>query len=129
MKQNNTAEVLLSGAVIVVAAGFLLFMYWRTSGPALSDYALSVKMNHADGLKPGSDVQISGIKVGSVSALDFAGFKANVHFTLHDGIRIPKDSAASAVSGGVLDPGMALAIRPGKSAQMLAPGSELQAQR
>lgn len=129
MRQNNTAEVLLSGAVIMVAAGFLLFLYLRTEGPSLSDYDLSVRMSHADGLKPGSDVQISGIKVGSVSSLELAGYKALVHFKLQDGIRIPKDSAAAAVSGGVLDPGMALAIRPGKSGDMLAPGSELQAQR
>lgn len=138
MKQNNTAEVLLSGAVIVVAAGFLAFLYWRTSGPSLSDYDLSVRMSHADGLKPGSDVQISGIKVGSISDVELTSFtppgakarkySASVHFKLHDDIRIPKDSAAAAVSGGLLNPGMALAIRPGKSSDMLAPGSELQAQ-
>ena len=71
---------------------------------------------------------ISGIKVGTVSSLDFAGYKADVHFKLHDNIRIPKDSAAAAVSGGVLDPGMALGIRPGKSTEMLAPGAELKPQ-
>src|SRR5580704_3328868 len=98
MRQNNLAEILMSGVVIAVAAGFLIFIYLGNSGPALSDYGLSVTMNSADGLKSGSDVQISGIKVGSVSDVSFSGYKALVHFTLHDDIRIPSDSVVSVVS-------------------------------
>ena len=125
MKQNNAAEVLLSGAVIVVVAGFLLFTYIRTSGPALSDYDLSVQMKTAAGLSPGSDVQISGIKVGSVSAMSFIGYRAQVHLKIHDDIKIPKDSVASAGPGGVLDPGAVLLIQPGKSSETLPPGGQM----
>ncbi len=125
MKQNNAAEVLLSGAVIAVAAGFLLFTYIRTSGPALSDYDLSVQMKTAAGLSAGSDVQISGIKVGSVSDTSFIGNRAQIHLKVHDDIKIPKDSVASAISGGVLDPGAVLSIQPGKSSQTLPPGGQM----
>ena len=125
MKQNNTAEVLLSGAVILAAVMFLLFTYVSTSGPALSDYDLTVQMGRANGLASGSDVQISGIKVGTVTGLSFAGYKAQVHLRVHDNIHIPKDSAAAAVSGGIMDPGMVLSIQPGKSSQMLPPGGQL----
>ena len=125
MRQSNAAEVLLSAAVLAVAVGFALLTYVRTSGPALSDYELTVQMRQANGLTPGSDVQISGIKVGAVSAMELSGGKALVHLQLHDAIKIPKDSVAAAVSGGVLDPGAVLAIKPGKSADMLAPGGQL----
>jgi phospholipid/cholesterol/gamma-HCH transport system substrate-binding protein len=125
MKQNNAAEILLSGAVIVVAAGFLLFTYIRTSGPALSDYDLSVQMKTAAGLSPGSDVQISGIKVGTVSATTFIGYRAQVRLKVHDDIKIPKDSVASAVSGGFLNPGAVLSIQPGKSSETLPPGGQM----
>ena len=125
MKQNNTAEVLLSGAVILAAVMFLLFTYVSTSGPALSDYDLTVQMGRANGLASGSDVQISGIKIGTITGLSFAGYKAQVHLRVHEGIRIPKDSVASAVSGGMLDPSIVLAIQPGKSSQMLPPGGQL----
>jgi phospholipid/cholesterol/gamma-HCH transport system substrate-binding protein len=125
MKQNNAAEVLLSGAVIVVAAGFLLFTYIRTSGPALSDYDLSVQMSRANGLSRGSDVQISGIKVGSVSAMTFIGYRAQVHLKVHDDIKIPKDSVAAAVPAGLMDPGMVLAIQPGRSSETLPPGGQM----
>ena len=125
MRANNSAEIILSGAVIAVAAGFLLFTYVRTSGPALTDYELSVRMGHANGLKPGSDVRISGIKVGTVAELSFVQFKAQVRLRVHDDIRIPRDSSAAAVSGGVLDPGTVLSIEPGKSKDMLVPGAQM----
>jgi phospholipid/cholesterol/gamma-HCH transport system substrate-binding protein len=125
MKQGNAAELLLSAAVFAVAAGFLLFTYVRTSGPALSDYDLTVRMTEANGLKPGSDVQISGIKVGTVSGMALAGRSALVHLQLHDEIRIPKDSRAAAVSAGVLDPGAVLAIQPGKSQDMVPAGGQM----
>jgi phospholipid/cholesterol/gamma-HCH transport system substrate-binding protein len=129
MAKNNLAELFLSGLVIVVAAGFLFFIYLGNSGPALSDYDLSVTMNSADGLKSGSDVQIAGIKVGSVSDVSFAGYKARVHLRLHDDIRIPADSTVAVVSGGTLNPSMVLGIRPGRSDTRLQPGSELAPQR
>ena len=125
MKQNNAAEILLSGAVIVVAAGFLLFTYIRTSGPTPSDYDLSIQMRHADGLSRGSDVQINGVKVGTVAGLAFVGYKAQVQLRVHDDIKIPKDSVASAISGGTLDPGMVLAIKPGRSSEALPPGGQM----
>jgi phospholipid/cholesterol/gamma-HCH transport system substrate-binding protein len=125
MKQGNAAEVLLSAAVFAMAAGFLLFTYVRTSGPGLSDYELTVEMTQANGLQPGSDVQISGIKVGTVSQMSLSGRRALVHLMLHDEIRIPRDSVAAAISGGVLATGAVLAIRPGKSQDMLPAGGRL----
>jgi phospholipid/cholesterol/gamma-HCH transport system substrate-binding protein len=122
MQRNNWAELLLSAAVIAMAAGFLFLTYSQTSGPSPSDYDLSVKLNDAGGIKAGSDVVISGIKVGSVSDVSLAGRKVTLHLRLHDDIRIPKDSSAGPASGGVLSTGTALGIKPGQSADKLAPG-------
>jgi len=122
MRQNNWAELLLSGAVIAMAAGFLFLTYIQTSGPSPSDYDLSVRMNDAGGIKPGSDVVISGIKVGSVSDVSLAGRKVMLHLRLHDDIRIPKDSSVAPASGGVLSTGTALGIKPGRSSERLPPG-------
>ena len=122
MQRNNWAELLLSAAVIAMAAGFLFLTYSQTSGPSPSDYDLSVQMNDAGGIKAGSDVVISGIKVGSVSDVSLAGRKVTLHLRLHDDIRIPKDSSVSPASGGVLSTGTALGIKPGQSAERLPPG-------
>jgi len=122
MQQNNFAQLLSGGAVIAVAAGFLFLTYTQTSGPSPSDYDLSVRMNDAGGIKSGSDVVISGIKVGSVSDVSLAGRKVMLHLRLHDDIRIPRDSVASPASGGVLSTGTALGIMPGRSTELLPPG-------
>ena len=122
MRQNNLAELLSGAAVIAMAAGFLFLTYSQTSGPSPSDYDLSVRLGDAGGIKSGSDVVISGIKVGSVSDVSLAGRKVMLHLRLHDDIRIPRDSVASPASGGVLSTGTALGIKPGRSTELLAPG-------
>jgi phospholipid/cholesterol/gamma-HCH transport system substrate-binding protein len=128
MKQNNSFEIILSSAVILVAVGFFLFAYTATGGAALSDYALTVRLHHADGLKPGSDVRIGGVKVGDVSSLALDHYIAVGEVRVRDEVKIPKDSALSISSDG-LTPGSYLVISPGRSSDMLAPGDVLSAPR
>jgi phospholipid/cholesterol/gamma-HCH transport system substrate-binding protein len=124
MKQNNSFEILLSAAVIIVAAGFFLFAYTSTGGAALSDYEFTVRLHHADGLKPGSDVRIGGVKVGDISSLALDHYIAVVHVRVRDEVKVPADSALSISSDG-LTPGSYLVISPGRSGAMLAPGAVL----
>ena len=122
MKQNNSFEIILSGAVILVAAGFFLFAYTSTGGAALSDYGLTVRITHADGLKAGSDVRIGGVKVGDISDLGLERFTAVLHIRLRDDVKVPNDSTLGVSSDG-LTPGSYLVITPGRSSEMLAPDS------
>lgn len=127
MKQSNIFESLLSAAVILVAVGFLLFANRSTGGLSLSDYALTAHMTNADGLTAGaSDVLIAGTKVGTVSdlSLDTKTYQAVVHMRLRDDVRIPEDSTLS-ISSGLLSAQSYLAITPGRSRVMLAPGGML----
>jgi phospholipid/cholesterol/gamma-HCH transport system substrate-binding protein len=128
MRQNSSFEYISSAAVLLVASLFLFHVYQSTSGVALSDYGLMLQTDHADGLQPGSDVRINGIKVGTISSLSLKGYLADIHLRLHEGIRIPRDSSASAAADG-FNPGSYLAITPGRSEQMLADGGQLAPQR
>ncbi len=129
MKQNNSFEILLSGAVVLVAVGFFLFAYTSTGGASLSDYEFTVRLHHADGLKAGSDVRIGGVKVGDVSSLALDDhYIAVAHVRVRDEVKVPKDSALSISSDG-LTPGSYLVIAPGRSSDMLAPGAVLTAPR
>ena len=123
MKQNNSFEILLSAAVLVVAGGFFFFAYSSTGGASLSDYDLTVKLRHADGLTPGSDVRIGGVKVGNISSLALDHFTAVAHIRIRDGVAIPTDSGFSIAAGG-LTPGSYLSIAPGHAAA-LAPGASI----
>jgi phospholipid/cholesterol/gamma-HCH transport system substrate-binding protein len=122
MKQNNSFEILLSAAVIIVAAGFFLFAYTATGGASLSDYEITARLHHADGLKAGSDVRIGGVKVGDISSLALDHYIAVVQVRVRSDVKVPADSALSISSDG-LTPGSYLVITPGRSSAILSAGS------
>jgi phospholipid/cholesterol/gamma-HCH transport system substrate-binding protein len=123
---RNLLETLLGAVVLIVAIGFLLFAY-RSSQVSDSDgYQLLARFDRVDGLEPGADVRISGIRVGTVvdQTLDPETFRAEVRFTLREDVQLPLDSSAAVVSNGLLG-GKYLAVVPGGDIDVLEPGDEL----
>jgi phospholipid/cholesterol/gamma-HCH transport system substrate-binding protein len=123
---RNLLETLLGAIVLIVAVGFLLFAYRSSQMSESGGYELRAQFDRVDGLEPGADVRISGIKVGSVvdQTLDPQTFRAEVRFTLRDDVQLPLDSSAAVVSNGLLG-GKYLAVVPGGDVDVLEPGDEL----
>jgi phospholipid/cholesterol/gamma-HCH transport system substrate-binding protein len=123
---RNLLETLLGAIVLIVAIGFLLFAYRSSQVGDSGGYELLARFDRVDGLEPGADVRISGIKVGTVvlQTLDPATFRAEVRFTLRDDVQLPLDSSAAVVSNGLLG-GKYLAVVPGGDVEVLEPGDEL----
>jgi phospholipid/cholesterol/gamma-HCH transport system substrate-binding protein len=123
---RNLLETLLGAVVLIVALGFLLFAYNSSQVEQGGGYQLIARFDKVDGLEPGSDVRISGIKVGTVidQVLDSATYRAEVRFTLRDDIQLPADTSAAVVSNGLLG-GKYLALVPGGDIEMLEPGGEI----
>jgi phospholipid/cholesterol/gamma-HCH transport system substrate-binding protein len=121
--QNNAAEVLTGAVVVAVAVFFLAFIYLRTSSGSLSGYEVLARLPKVDGLGVGTDVRVSGIKVGSVSelTLDPRNFLVTVHMSIRDDIKLPTDSSLLITSSGVLG-SQYLSITPGGDAKNIAPG-------
>ena len=61
-------------------------------------------MPGVDGLAVGTDVRLSGIKIGSVSALalDPKTYQATVHLSIKSDVKIPEDSSIMVTSTGLL---------------------------
>ena len=89
-------------------------------------YELIARFDKVDGLERGSDVRISGIKIGTVldQALDPETYRAEVRFSLREDVRLPADTSAAVVSNGLLG-GKYLALVPGGDIEMLEPGDEV----
>jgi phospholipid/cholesterol/gamma-HCH transport system substrate-binding protein len=123
---RNVLETLLGAVVLIVAVGFLTFAYRSSQVSDSGGYELLARFDRVDGLEPGADVRISGIKVGSVLAqtLDPESFRAEVRFTLRDDVKLPLDSSAAVVSNGLLG-GKYLAVVPGGDVEVLEPGDEM----
>jgi phospholipid/cholesterol/gamma-HCH transport system substrate-binding protein len=123
---RNLLETLLGAIVLVVAIGFLAFAYQASQVQRADGYRLVAKFDRVDGLEPGAEVRISGIRVGTVvnQTLDPETYRAEIHFTVQDGIELPLDSSAAIVSSSLLG-GRYLNIVPGGDFDMLRPGDEV----
>lgn len=126
MARHNAAEVLTGALVILAAGGFLAFAVGNTGTRIRDGYELSARFDRVDGLNPGAEVRIAGVKVGSVEAitLDPASFQAVVHFTVARNIALSTDSSAAVSSDGLLG-GKYLALESGGDTAMLAPGGQI----
>ena len=123
---RNHVETLLGAAVLAVALGFLAWAYGRSDAGDPGGYTLRAKFDRADGLETGGDVRIPGIKVGRVltQELDPATFRAEITFSVRQGIELPADSSAAIVSSGLLG-GKYLSVVPGGDDRVLADGGEI----
>jgi phospholipid/cholesterol/gamma-HCH transport system substrate-binding protein len=123
---RNLLETLLGAIVLIVAIVFMIFAYRSSQIREGGGYELVAQFSQVDGLDPGSDVRISGIKVGSViqQTLDATTYQAEVRFTVRDGIELPSDSSAAIITSGLLG-GKYLQLVPGGDTVMLKPGDEI----
>lgn len=125
--QSNLVETLI-GALVVVIAGVFLFYGYSTSGMrATSGYRVKAEFDRIDGLANGSDVRLSGIKVGTVvsQAIDPESYQAVVMLSLVPDVNIPDDSSAKITSEGLLGSNY-IALTPGGSMDFLKDGGEIQ---
>jgi phospholipid/cholesterol/gamma-HCH transport system substrate-binding protein len=125
--QNSVVETLIGAAVIAVAVLFLSYAYTSTGSGAISGYEVTAKFNRADGVNVGSDVRLSGIKVGTVSkmVLDPASYNAVLTIALESSVQVPDDSSVRITSEGLLG-NQYLSIEPGGSPDKIKPGGEIE---
>lgn len=125
---SNAAETLIGALVLAVAGGFLVYAA-NTADVSVGGggYALKAEFRKAEGLNVGGDVQISGVKVGSITsiALNPSTYRASVSLSIRDEIKVPEDSLAKIVSEGLLG-GNFVTIDPGASDFMLEDGAEFE---
>ncbi len=124
--QNSTVETLIGAVVIAVAVFFLVFAYTTTSVGGISGYDLTARFNRVDGVNVGTDVELSGVKIGTVSAiiLDPKTYQPTLHLSIKRDVQIPDDSSVKITSAGLLGSNY-LSISPGGSDAMLKPGGQI----
>lgn len=123
---GNLVETLIGAVVLGVAGLFLYVAYSTTEVGTVRGYQLVAKFDRIDGISVGSDVRISGIKVGSVTRqlLDQDTFEAILGIAIESDIELPDDSSAKISSEGILG-GSFVAVDPGGSPDMLVAGDEI----
>src|SRR3546814_924228 len=63
---RNVIETVMGGVVLLVAGLFVVFAYSSSNLRQTGGYEVVARFNSVDGIGAGTDVRLSGIKVGSV---------------------------------------------------------------
>ncbi len=124
--KENLVETLIGLAVIVLAAGFIIYGYSVTDRTEGDMVELHAAFDRVDGVTLGSDVRMSGIKIGTVTALDIdtQSFQAQIRMSIRNDILLPDDSSAKITSEGLLG-GNYISLTPGGSEDILEAGDEI----
>lgn len=116
-------ETILGAAVAVVAIGFFVFAAAQAGQTTSGGYDLTARFQRVDGVAVGSDVRVSGVKVGVVRAvaLQPETYLAQLTLTIDRGVEVLDESTARIQSDGLLG-GAYVAIEPAGMAPLEAGG-------
>lgn len=125
--KRSVVETVLGAVVLFVAGFFLVFSYNTANVKKVSGYDIVADFSGIGGLAVGDDVQISGVKIGSVVnvALDPESYLARVTMSIEPTVHLPEDTAAL-ISSESLMGGKYLALEPGGAEEMIQPGGRVQ---
>ncbi len=123
---RSLVETVMGAVVLLIAAFFLVFAYSTADLRAVEGYEISARFFSVDGLGPGSDVRIGGVKVGSVveQRLDQETYEALIVMTVKPEVELPKDTQVSIATEGLLG-GNYVRLQPGNAEETVEPGGEL----
>jgi phospholipid/cholesterol/gamma-HCH transport system substrate-binding protein len=124
--KTNVLEVVMGAVVLSVCGFFIIFAYSTSQWQTSEGYEVIAKFDRVDGIIRGSDVRMSGVKVGTIKDihLDPDTFLAVVHVSVSPQVSLPKDSSAEIASEGLLG-GKYLALVPGGEDDIIPPGGEI----
>jgi phospholipid/cholesterol/gamma-HCH transport system substrate-binding protein len=124
--KSNYFEIIIGTFVLLCAILFLATSMKKAGIENSEKYFLLAKFENADGIKQGSDVKISGVKIGFVedSFLDEKNYRATLKIKVDKGISLPTDSSAKIASAGLLGEKY-IQIAPGSDDELLKQGDEI----
>lgn len=121
--RRKALETIIGAFVLLAAIAFVVYAFSASTVGKVQGYELQAEFGRVDGVQAGSEVRMSGIKIGSVldSKLDPQTYLAIVRFNISQSVQIPTDSSVRILSDGLLGDAY-LSIEPGGSDTMFAPG-------
>lgn len=117
---EDKLEIAVGAAVLAFAVGFVVFTVQATGLTGAvggsGSYALTASFRSAEGVSVGTDVRLSGVKIGTVSdvVLNAETLRADATIAIRQGVEIPDDSVAAISSEGLLG-GNFVEVLPGGS--------------
>jgi phospholipid/cholesterol/gamma-HCH transport system substrate-binding protein len=125
----NPLQFLMSAVTIVIFACFAYYMYSaakKNRQQTIINNVYTARFSDIDGIAIGSDVKISGYKIGTVSKMELIPDSYDIRLTLDvaSDVKIPKDSIAAVRTSGFIG-SKYIAIQPGAEDEFLANEEEI----
>lgn len=125
--RKNIIETVMGGVVLLVALFFVVFAFSSSGVSTVSGYQVVVEFDDATGVNPGTDVRMSGVKIGTVvtQELDTQTFFANVTLSIDQDLELPQDTSARIVPEGLLG-GNYVELTPGGADENIPAGGRIE---
>lgn len=122
---NNRKIEILVGCFVLAGLIAVLYLAIQVGGARLVGggyYELEARFSSAAGVNPGSRVEIAGVRVGTVKAVELSdAFYAIATLELPEGIQLDDDTIASVKTAGLIGDRY-IELSPGGSGFALEPG-------
>ena len=124
--RRNVIETVMGGVVLIVAAMFVGIAFQSGTVTTPTGYQIIAEFDDASGLGPGSEVRLSGVKIGTVQSqeLNPESYFAVITLNISDSVRLPRDTSARIIADGLLGSNF-IALEPGGDEEMIPPGKEI----
>jgi len=99
----SVVERLIGAAVVAVAALIIAFVYRSSGIEAINGYTVTAKFDRVEGIRVGSEVRMSGIKVGAVlsQTLEPVTYRAVLLLGIDKNVKLPADTVARITTEGL----------------------------
>ena len=108
----------------IFALGWLSVRLGKVDFFGGESYTVTADFPTTGGLKSGSTVEIAGVEIGRVTAIQLANYQAHVVISIRHGIKLTEDSIASIKTRGLIGEKF-LQISPGGSERIIRPNGKI----
>jgi len=108
----------------ILALGWLSIRLGKIDFVGGHNYTVTADFPSAGGLKNGSSIEIAGVEIGRVSAVQLANYQARVVMSIRNGVKLTEDSIASIKTRGLIGEKF-INLSPGGSDRVIKPGGKI----
>jgi phospholipid/cholesterol/gamma-HCH transport system substrate-binding protein len=108
----------------ILALGWLSVRLGKVDFFGGENYTVTADFPTTGGLKNGSSIEIAGVEIGRVTAIQLANYQARVVMSIRSSVKLTEDSIASIKTRGLIGEKF-LQISPGGSDRQIKPNGKI----
>jgi phospholipid/cholesterol/gamma-HCH transport system substrate-binding protein len=127
MNMEKTKLELVVGVFVLIGIlclGYLSIKLGKLEVIGGNRYHVDAEFDTVSGLRPGATIEIAGVEVGKVKAIQLKEDRAVATFAINDGVKLYDDAIASVKTRGIIGEKF-VSLSPGGGGAELKPGQKI----